>query len=171
MINDVKKINYVKRIYKRTPDKYLNLSDIEGWPRDEEWMRDLPHLNHGMKRRRGTVCPCVYEKYSEVTNRAIVNYVSELLESGVLIVLSIKNVKGVISMIDGVHTALAYDKLGIGAQELVRSRGYFTPKAFEIFRGAEAAKAAWFQRTQDLDNNLNTKIDNIADKSSRYKNR
>ena len=113
MINDVKKINYVKRIYKRTPDKYLNLSDIEGWPRDEEWMRDLPHLNHGMKRRRGTVCPCVYEKYSEVTNRAIVNYVSELLESGVLIVLSIKNVKGVISMIDGVHTALAYDKLGI----------------------------------------------------------
>ena len=65
----------------------------------------------------------------------------------------------------------AYDKLGIGAQELVRSRGYFTPKAFEIFRGAEAAKAAWFQRTQDLANNLNTKIDNIADKSSRYKNR
>ena len=113
MINDVKKINYVKRIYKRTPDKYLNLSDIEGRPRDEEWRRDLTHLNHGMKRRRGTVWPCVYEKYSEVTNRAIVNYVSELLESGVLIVLSIKNVKGVISMIDGVHTALAYDKLGI----------------------------------------------------------
>ena len=65
----------------------------------------------------------------------------------------------------------AYDKLGIGAQELVRSRGYFTPKAFEIFRGAEAAKAGWFQRTQDLANNLNVKIDNIANKSSRYKNR
>ena len=65
----------------------------------------------------------------------------------------------------------AYDRLGIGVQELVRSRGYFTPKAFDIFRGAEAAKAAWFQRTQDLAENLNTKINNIAKKSSRYKNR
>ena len=113
MITDIKKLDYVKRIYKKPPDKYTRLSEIIGWPRDEEWMRDLPHLNHGMKRRRGTVCPCVYEKYNEVTNRAIVNYISELLESGVLIVLSIKNVKGVISMIDGVHTALAYDRLGM----------------------------------------------------------
>ena len=113
MITDIKKLDYVKRIYKKTPDKYIRLSEIIGWPRDEEWMIDLPHLNHGMKRRRGTVCPCVYEKYNEVTNRAIVNYVSELLESSVLIILSIKNVKGVISMIDGVHTALAYDRLGM----------------------------------------------------------
>ncbi len=113
MITDIKKLDYVKRIYKKPPDKYIRLSEIIGWPRDEEWMRDLPHLNHGMKRRRGTVCPCVYEKYNEVTNRAIVNYVSELLESSVLIILSIKNVKGVISMIDGVHTALAYDRLGM----------------------------------------------------------
>ena len=113
MITDIKKLDYVKRIYKKPPDKYTRLSEIIGWPRDEEWMRDLPHLNHGMKRRRGTVCPCVYEKYNEVTNRAIVNYVSELLESSVLIILSIKNVKGVISMIDGVHTALAYDRLGM----------------------------------------------------------
>ena len=113
MIIDIKKLDYVKRIYKKTPDKYMKLSEIIGWPRNEKWMRDLPHLNHGMNRRRGTVCPCVYEKHNEVTNRAIVNYISELLESGVLIVLSIKNVKGVISMIDGVHTALAYDRLGM----------------------------------------------------------
>ncbi len=113
MINDVKKINYVKRIYKRNPDKYLKLSEILGWPRDEEWMNDVPHLNHGKMRRRGTVCPCVYEKYNEVTNRAIVSYIAELLESGISIVLSIVDVKGVISMIDGVHSALAYDKLGI----------------------------------------------------------
>ena len=81
MISDVKKINYVKRIYKRTPDKHLNLSEIIGWPRDEDWMNDEPHLNHGKMRRRGTVCPCVYEKYNEVTNRAIVSYITELLES------------------------------------------------------------------------------------------
>ena len=113
MISDVKKLNYVKRIYKRTPDKYLNLSEIEGWPRDEDWMNDEPHLNHGKMRRRGTVCPWVYEKYNEVTNRAIVSYISELLESEISIVLSIVDVKGVISMIDGVHTALAYDRLGM----------------------------------------------------------
>jgi len=113
MISDVKKLNYVKRIYKRTPDKYLNLSEIEGWPRDEEWMNDLPHMNHGLKKRRGSVCPCVYEKYNEVTNRAIVKYICELLESDIKIHLRVREVKGVISMIDGVHTAIAYNELGI----------------------------------------------------------
>ena len=113
MIIDVKKLNYVKRIYRRKPDKFIKLSEIQGWKRDEEWFADLPHLNHGKKRRVGTVCPCVYKKYNEVTNRAIVNYISELLESDISIPLSIIDVEGVISMIDGVHTALAYDKLGI----------------------------------------------------------
>jgi hypothetical protein len=113
MITDKKKINYVNRIYKRSFDKYLKLSDIVGWQRDDIWLGELPHLNHGMAKRRGTVCPCVYEKYKEVNNISIVNYISELLESNVTIILSVVDVEGVISMIDGVHTALAYNKLGI----------------------------------------------------------
>ena len=113
MIADKKKIDYVNRIYKRPFDQHLKLTDIIGWQRDDTWLEDLPHLNHGMAKRRGTVCPCVYDKYKEVTNNSIVNYISELLESKVIIVLSVIDVKGVISMIDGVHTALAYNKLGI----------------------------------------------------------
>ena len=59
----------------------------------------------------------------------------------------------------------------LGGKELFKSRGYFTPAMFDMFRKTEASKAAWFQRADDLATNLDTKITKIAKKSNRYKNK
>ena len=59
----------------------------------------------------------------------------------------------------------------IGGKEIFKSRGYFTPAMFNMFRNTEASKARWFQRADDLATNLDTKITKIAKKSNRYKNK
>ena len=61
--------------------------------------------------------------------------------------------------------------MGIGGKEIFKSRGYFTPKMFDMFRANEANKAMWFQRTDDLATNLDTKITNIVKKSRKFKNK
>lgn len=63
------------------------------------------------------------------------------------------------------------NKLAIGGKELFKSRGYFTPKMFDMFRSTEANKAAWLQRSEDLASKLDRKITSIAEKSNRFKNR
>jgi len=59
---------------------------------------------------------------------------------------------------------------GIGLQEFFRSRGYFTPKTFELFNQGQAAKNAWAARAEDLSENLEKKIEQLSVKYKKYKN-
>ena len=59
--------------------------------------------------------------------------------------------------------------LGIGAQEFFKSRGYFTPKVFELFNKSEAAKNAWADAAENYASGLDKKIKDISAKYSKLK--
>lgn len=58
---------------------------------------------------------------------------------------------------------------GIGFQELFRSRGYFTPKVFELFNKSQAAKNAWADAAENYSSSLDKKIKDISEKYSKLK--
>ena len=57
---------------------------------------------------------------------------------------------------------------GIGIQEFFRSRGYFTPKTYELFNQGQAAKNAWAARAEDLAENLEKQIEQLSNKYKKY---
>jgi hypothetical protein len=58
--------------------------------------------------------------------------------------------------------------LGIGLQEFIRSRGFMTPKMFEVFNQKGAAKNAWVDATENLAKRLDTQIKNLSSKYAKY---
>ena len=59
---------------------------------------------------------------------------------------------------------------GVGLQEFFKSRGYFTPKTFDLFNQGQAAKNAWAARAEDLAGNLEKQIEQVSTKYKKYKN-
>ena len=47
-------------------------------------------------------------------------------------------------------STLGINRIGIGVQELVKSRGFMTPRIFEVFNKSEASKNSWVDATENV---------------------
>jgi hypothetical protein len=64
---------------------------------------------------------------------------------------------------------LGLKRIGVGAQEIFRSRGYMTPQMFAVFNKRQAAKTAWIDATENVANKLDFQIKNLSAKYDKYK--
>lgn len=64
---------------------------------------------------------------------------------------------------------LGFKTLGVGAQEIFRSRGFMTPKMFDVFNKRGAAKNAWVDATENVASKLDYKISQLSSKYAKYK--
>jgi len=64
---------------------------------------------------------------------------------------------------------LGFKNIGVGAQEIFRSRGFMTPKMFDVFNKRGAAKNAWVDATENVASKLDYKISQLSSKYAKYK--
>ena len=68
-------------------------------------------------------------------------------------------------------STLGSTKIGLGAQEFFKSRGFFTPEVFKVFGKSEAAKNAWIDRTEIVAERIERNILNLVETTAKYKNK
>jgi len=64
---------------------------------------------------------------------------------------------------------LGLKSLGVGAQEIFRSRGFMTPQMFSVFNTRQAAKNSWIDATENISKKLDAQIKNLSSKYAKYK--
>jgi len=64
---------------------------------------------------------------------------------------------------------LGIKTIGVGAQEIFRSRGFMTPQMFAIFNKQQAAKTSWIDATENVASKLDFQIKNLSSKYDKYK--
>tara|TARA_R110002167_G_scaffold812_2_gene3536 strand:+ start:969 stop:5411 length:4443 start_codon:yes stop_codon:yes gene_type:complete len=64
---------------------------------------------------------------------------------------------------------LGIKSLGVGLQEIVRSRGFMTPRMFDAFNKRGAAKNAWVDGAENVASRLDSKISTLSSKYAKYK--
>ena len=64
---------------------------------------------------------------------------------------------------------LGLKRIGVGLQEIFRSRGYMTPQMFSVFNQRQAAKNSWIDATENVARKLDFQIKNLSAKYAKYK--
>ena len=106
-----KEIGFFKQLYSEEPHSWVNPMFISrsDWPPPQDWLDEAPHLNHKMIHKRASVCLCVWERFGEVSNRALIDYF-KLIIPHVHLPLDLD---GFMKIVDGRHRLIAYKELDI----------------------------------------------------------
>jgi hypothetical protein len=104
-------IEFFQRFYREDPHMWVDPLSISifDWPPPQDWLEESPHLQHKVKEKRGAVCLCVWEKFEQATNRALIDYFKLIIPQVHLpLDLDVD-----MNIIDGRHRLIAYKELGI----------------------------------------------------------
>ena len=103
-------INFFKEFYREEPHMWVDPLSISknDWPPPKDWLEEPPHLEHKVKKKRGAVCLCVWEKFHEATNRSLIDYFKLIIPQVHLpLDLDVD-----MNIVDGRHRLIAYKELG-----------------------------------------------------------
>jgi len=104
-------IEFFQKFYREEPHMWIDPLSISifDWPPPQDWLEESPHLQHKVKEKRGAVCLCVWEKFEQATNRALIDYFKLIIPQVHLpLDLDVD-----MNIIDGRHRLIAYKELGI----------------------------------------------------------
>jgi hypothetical protein len=82
---------------------------VNDWPPPQDWLDEAPHPQHKVKEKRGAVCLCVWEKFEQATNRALIDYFKLIIPHVHLPI----NLDNDMKIVDGRHRLIAYKELDI----------------------------------------------------------
>ena len=133
----------------------------------EEFMKALKDLSTGMK--KGSIDTDMFKNILKTASNNSNKRAPHLAEKpdedvSKLWQFSSNTLKRAIS-------TLGINRIGIGLQELVKSRGFMTPRIFEVFNKSEASKNAWVDATENVVKQMEATIDNLVTTTQKYKNR
>lgn len=104
-------IEFFQQFYREEPHMWVDPLSISknDWPPPKDWLEEPPHLEHKVKKKRGAVCLCVWEKFHEATNRSLIDYFKLIIPQVHLpLDLDVD-----MNIVDGRHRLIAYKELGI----------------------------------------------------------